>query len=76
MNKSTALLALGFILPTLGTVLFLTIYPLLNILGILLAFGGLAALVAGKVLEASRSQERAAFALEKKTQLEAEVERR
>ena len=65
MNKSTVLLALGFLLPTIGVILFLTIFPLLNILGILLAFGGLAALVAGKVLETSRSAEGLAPVLEK-----------
>jgi len=65
VNKSTVLLALGFLLPTIGVILFLTIFPLLNILGILLAFGGLAALVAGKVLETSRSAEGLAPVLEK-----------
>jgi len=61
VNKSTVLLALGFLLPTIGVILFLTIFPLLNILGILLAFGGLAALVAGKVLETPRIPETPAF---------------
>lgn len=58
MHRSTLFLAIGFVLPTLGAILFLTAYPPLNLMGVLLVFGGLVAVVIGKVLEASRFERR------------------